>query len=194
MNSGELFTAKAAKFLGLNGGDVALPELARSGADTFASQFFRDLVDYGRCQWCEAGNGASAGRAGRSPHKPGNPVLATAFAQLAQIKPHARAPVTVTAFCKALRDQDSQLGVFFPTLTIRLAPMRRKAAFADFEGLTQSVGAILMLELTPQDRENVNSSFSSFLPGGAQTQKEQCARLRSDQHQLFEAQGAGKPR
>ena len=53
----------------------------------------------------------------------------------------------MSALFKALRDQDSQLGVFFPTLTIRLAPMRGKAACADFEGFTQSVGAILMREL-----------------------------------------------
>ena len=69
------------------------------------------------------------------------------MAQLAQIKPHARAAVGVSALLKALSDQDSQLGVFFPTLTILLAPMRGKAAFADFEGFTQSFGAILMLEL-----------------------------------------------
>jgi hypothetical protein len=69
------------------------------------------------------------------------------MAQLAQIEPHARATVAVSALFKALSDQDSQLGVFFPTLTILLAPMRSKAAFADFEGLTQSVSAILMLEL-----------------------------------------------
>ena len=72
------------------------------------------------------------------------------MAQLAQIEPHARAAVGVSAFFKALSDQDSQLGVLFPTLTILLAPMRGKAAFADFEGLTQSVGAILMLELFHQ--------------------------------------------
>jgi hypothetical protein len=39
------------------------------------------------------------------------------MAQLAQIEPHARAAVGVSALFKALNDQDSQLGVFFPTLT-----------------------------------------------------------------------------
>ena len=81
------------------------------------------------------------------PHKSGHPVLATAFAQLAQIEPHARTAVGVSALLKALSDPGSQLGVFFPTLTILLAPMRGKAAFAHFEGLTQSVGAILRREL-----------------------------------------------
>ncbi|MFZ1208766.1 MAG: hypothetical protein WAN94_11590, partial [Pseudolabrys sp.] len=62
-------------------------------------------------------------------------------------EPHARTAVGVSALLKALSDQGSQLGVFFPTLTILLAPMRGKAPFADFQGLTQSVSAILMLEL-----------------------------------------------
>jgi hypothetical protein len=76
-----------------------------------------------------------------------NPVLATAMAQLAQIEPHPRAAVGLSALFKALSNQDSQLGVLFPTLTILLAPMRGKAAFAHLEGLTQSFRAILMLEL-----------------------------------------------
>jgi len=81
------------------------------------------------------------------PHKPGNPVLAAALAQLAQIEPHPRAAISVSALFKALSDHDSQLGVLFPTLAILLAPMRDKTAFADIEGLSQSVGPILMLEL-----------------------------------------------
>ena len=46
------------------------------------------------------------------------------MAQLAQIEPHARAAVSVSALFKALRNQDSQLGVLFPPLTIPLAAMR----------------------------------------------------------------------
>src|SRR4029077_20663067 len=46
-----------------------------------------------------------------------------------------------------LSDQGSQFDVFFATLTVLFAAMRDEPAFADIEGLGQSIGGILMLEL-----------------------------------------------
>jgi hypothetical protein len=134
--------------LGLDVGDIALPELARTIRRRHLCQpVFRDLAIMVTLGGARPETALLPGAQAALPHKPGNPVLATAMTQLAQIEPHPRAAIGVSALFKALSDQDSQLGVFFPTLTILLAPMRGKAAFADIEGLTQSVGAILMLEL-----------------------------------------------
>jgi len=135
-------------FLGLDVSDVALPELARAiRRRQLCQPVFRDLLTMATVGGARPKTAFLPGAQAALPHKPGNPVLATAMAQLAQIEPHTRAAVGVSAFFKALSNQDSQLGVLFPTLTILLAPMRGKAAFADFQGLTQSVSAILMLEL-----------------------------------------------
>src|SRR6476660_727496 len=119
----------------------------RSGAGTFASQFFRDLVTMAAVGGARPETTLLPGAQAALPHEPGNPVLATAMTQLAEIEPHARATIGVSALFKALNDQGSQFDVFFATLTVLFAAMRDEPAFADIEGLGQSIGGILMLEL-----------------------------------------------
>jgi Proline racemase len=89
-------------FLGLDGGDVALPELARAiWRRQLCQPVFRDLVTMAAVGGPRPKTALLPGAQAALPHKPGNPVLATAMAQLAQIEPHARAAVRCFGFLQS---------------------------------------------------------------------------------------------
>ena len=88
--------------LGLDVGDVALPELAWAIRRRHLCQpVFRDLVIMAAVGGARPETALLPGAQAALPHKSGHPVLATAFAQLAQIEPHARAAVGVSALLQS---------------------------------------------------------------------------------------------
>src|SRR4029077_14596073 len=90
----------------------------------FCQPVFRDLVTMAAVGGARPETTLLPGAQAALPHEPGHPVLAAAMTQLAEIEPHARATIGVSALFKALNDQGSQFDVFFATLTVLFAAMR----------------------------------------------------------------------